>query len=257
MNNFTGRRKYKRIELEKWKYREIVSPCIARFRIKQCDDQETSSLEWNIVAVKNLGAGGIMFNYYKMDLGFGSLLELKLDFIKYKPTISCIGRVVRIEDAHTNCMFRIATEFTEINDLDREIINTTVEAILKREAKKKIYTEKLLRMKNPLTRRVRISKAKATDMPDIENAFKKNKYEPVGISETNQKVILGEEVYDYHAKSREKTQKKSPATAFFIISYMILMLILGFIVHTDLTKQLHRVEAKLDNVVSKVVYSGF
>ncbi len=32
-------------------------------------------------------------------------------------------------------MFRIATEFTEINDLDREIINTTVEAILRKETK--------------------------------------------------------------------------------------------------------------------------
>ncbi len=163
MNNYTGRRKYKRIELEKWKYKEIVSPCITRFRVKQCDGQETSSLERNIVAVKNLSAGGIMFNYYKMDLEFGSLLELKLDFIKSKPTISCIGRVVRIEDAHTNCMFRIATEFTEINELDREIINTTVEAILKREAKKKIYPEKLLKMTNTLTRRLGIAGATLED----------------------------------------------------------------------------------------------
>ncbi len=159
MNNYTGRRKYKRIELEKWKYKEIVSPCITRIRVTQCDGQETSPSEWNMVAVKNLSAGGVMFNYYKMDLGFGSLLELKLDFIKSKPTISCIGRVVRIEDAHTNSMFRIATEFTEINDLDREIINTTVEAILKREAKKRIYSEKLLKMTNPLTRRLGIAKA--------------------------------------------------------------------------------------------------
>ncbi len=173
MNSYTGRRKYKRIELEKWKYKEIVSPCITRFRVTQCDDRETSSLEWNIVAVKNLSAGGIMFNYYKMDLGFGSLLELKLDFIKSKPTISCIGRVVRIEDAHTNCMFRIATEFTEINDLDREIINTTVEAILTREAKKKIYPEKLLKMTNTLTRRlgiaeVRLEGSKIKTIPSVD-----------------------------------------------------------------------------------------
>ncbi len=133
MNNNSEKRKYKRVELEKWKYKEIVSPCIARFRVKQCDGQETSSLEWNIVAVKNLSTRGITFNYYKMNLGFGSFLELKIDFIESKPSISCIGRVVRIEDAHANSMFRIATEFTEINDLDREIINTVVEAILKRE----------------------------------------------------------------------------------------------------------------------------
>lgn len=135
MNNYTERREYKRIELGEKKYKEIVSPCIARFRLKHCDGQELSSLEWNIVSVKNLSAGGIMFNYYKMNLGFDSLLELKIDFIKSKPTISCIGRVVRIEDAHANSMFRIAAVFTEINDLDREIINTTVEAILRKETK--------------------------------------------------------------------------------------------------------------------------
>ncbi len=135
MDNFIEKRKYKRTELERWEYKEIVSPCITRFWIKQCDGKETSSLEWNIVAVKNLSAGGIKFNYYKMNLGFGLLLEMKIEFIKSKPNISCLGRIVRIEDAHVNSMFRIATEFTEINDLDREIIDTTVEAILRREAK--------------------------------------------------------------------------------------------------------------------------
>ncbi|MHC4268981.1 MAG: PilZ domain-containing protein [Planctomycetota bacterium] len=154
MDNSIEKRKYKRLELEKWKYKEIVSPCITRFRVKQYDGQEMPSLEWNIVAVKNLSAGGIMFNYYKMNLGVGSLLELKIDFIKSIPTISCIGRVVRIEDAHANSMFRIATEFTEINDQDRKIINTTVEAIMKREAKKRAYLEKQGKIRNALVKMV-------------------------------------------------------------------------------------------------------
>ena len=55
-----------------------------------------------------------------------------------------------------NSMFRIATEFTEINDLDREIINTTVEAILKREAKKRVYSEK---QKNILKRRKKMRRS--------------------------------------------------------------------------------------------------
>ncbi len=383
MNNYTGRRKYKRIELEKWKYKEIVSPCITRFRVTQCDDRKTSSLEWNIVAVKNLSAGGIMFNYYKMDLRFGSLLELELDFIKSKPAISCLGRVVRIEDAHTNCMFRIATEFTEINDLDREIINTTVEAILKREAKKKIYPEKLLKMTNTLTRRLGIaevrlegSKIKTKSSVHLEDEFwthirtapetfsleeskiitgsvspalrngdidgqekqtekplepkgvdginakniiqeakkaeheaelkaereaekaelkaereakkavlkaereakkakrkaereaKKSKreaereaerevkaHEPSGITEANRKAVLGKEVYGYHEKSRETTQKKSHTTA-FVIAYMVLMLILGFVVHRDLTKRIDRLVTKTEIVGSKIEDSG-
>ncbi len=152
MDNFAEQRKYKRIELEKWNYKEIVSPCITRFRVKPYDGKEMSSLEWNIVAVKNLSAGGLMFNYYKMNLGLSSLLELKIDFIKSKPTISCLGRVVRIEDAHTNSMFRIATEFTEINGLDRELINTTVESILKREAIRSGYSDKQKKIKDALSK---------------------------------------------------------------------------------------------------------
>ncbi len=135
MDSFTEKRKYKRIELGKKKYKEIVAPYIARFRKKQWDLRNHHSLEWNIVAVKNLSAEGIMLDYYKENLNIGSILESKIDFIESKPTISCTGRIVRIEDAHTNSMFRIATEFTEIDDLDREIINITVEAILRKETR--------------------------------------------------------------------------------------------------------------------------
>ena len=137
VNNYTERRKYKRIELGKKKYKEkeLVAPYIARFRSKQWDFSNPLSLEWNIVAVKNLSAGGIMLDYYKKNLNLGSILELKIEFIKSQPHISCIGRVVRIEDTHVNAMFRIATEFTEINELDRRIINTTVEAILRKETR--------------------------------------------------------------------------------------------------------------------------
>ncbi len=136
MDNFIEQKKCKRLKLDKSKYIEILTPFIARFRVKQYEGQEMFSDEWNIVAVKDLSAGGIMFNYYKMNLGFGSVLELKIDSIKSRPTINCIGRVVRIEDAHVNSMYHIATEFTEINEQDRDVINTSVEAILKREEKK-------------------------------------------------------------------------------------------------------------------------
>ncbi|MCP4414751.1 MAG: PilZ domain-containing protein [Gammaproteobacteria bacterium] len=123
-----------------------------------------SSSEWNIVAVKDLSAGGIMFNYYKMNLGFGSILELKIDSIKSRPIINCIGRVVRVEDAHVNSMCHIATVFTEINEQDREVINTSVEAILKREEwkSKSIYPKMLTKITSAgtiLKREVKIKKS--------------------------------------------------------------------------------------------------
>lgn len=49
-------------------------------------------------------------------------------------------------------MFRIAAEFTEIADKEREIINTTVEAILSKETKRKKKAGKLWKMKNTLMR---------------------------------------------------------------------------------------------------------
>lgn len=248
--------------MDKWKYKEIVSPCIARFRVIQYDGQGTSSLEWNIVAVKNLSAGGIKINYYKKKLEIGSLLDLKIEFIKSISTISCIGRVVHIEDAHTNAMFRMGVEFTEINDKDREIINTTVEAILKKEKQGRLYLERLSGMKNYLARGLRI--ARAIDVSGVEKALKKTKMEPVGIVETGKlengksgkpsdikgthlKAVSGNEAYDPHAKPRERIQRKGYETL-FIVAYMVLMPILGFIAHRDLTKQLNRVETKLDNI---------
>ncbi len=163
-DNFFEQKKCKRLKLDKKKYIKISTPFIARFRAKQYEGQGMSSSEWNIVAVKDLSAGGIMFNYYKMNLGFGSILELKIDSIKSRPIINCIGRVVRVEDAHVNSMCHIATVFTEINEQDREVINTSVEAILRREEwkSKSIYPKMLTKITSAgtiLKREVKIKKS--------------------------------------------------------------------------------------------------
>ncbi len=143
MDNYIENGEYKKIAIEPEKriYKEILTPCIARFRVKQFDGRETDLFDWNMVAVKNLSADGITFNYYKKKLGFGSLMDLEIDFIRSSSAISCVARVVRIEEAPTNSMFRITTEFTDINALDRESINTTVETIFERKVKKRVYSE--------------------------------------------------------------------------------------------------------------------
>ncbi len=263
------RRKYKRVELDKWKYKEIVSPCIARFRVIQDDGRETSSPEWNIVAVKNLSAGGIKINYYKMKIEIGSLLELKIEFVKSIPTINCIGRVVHIEDAHTNAMLRMGVEFTEIDEKEREIINTTVEAILKRESQRILYLERLSGVKNHLVRKLRM--VNAADISSVEKAQEKNKMEPVVIAETDkpenqksdnhgdikgtrQQDASGDDEYDHHARPRERKQKKS-YEALFTIAYMFLMPTLGLIVHIDLTKQLNSMETRLENIEKLLTFA--
>ena len=76
-------------------------------------------------------------------------------------------------------------------------------------------------------------------------------FESSDISEANRKAVLGKDVYAHHAKSRKATQKDSPATAFVIV-YTVLLLILGFIVYKDLTKQINKLETKLERVEKKL-----
>ncbi len=110
-----------------------------------------------------------------------------------------------------------------------------------------------------------------TNRKAVAESSKKIKYEPVGvtgtnklqeekadepggITEANRKVVLGKDVYENHAKPRETTHKDSPATAFVIV-YTVLLLILGFIVYRDLTKQIDRLETKLE-IVEKHLDAG-
>lgn len=86
--------------------------------------------------------------------------------------------------------------------------------------------------------------------------LKDETYEPSDVTETYRKSILGEKAYGFHVKKQhETTQKDSPAIAFVIV-YTILLLILGFIVYRDLTKQIDTLKTKLGSI-EKQVDSGF
>ena len=100
-----------------------------------------------------------------------------------------------------------------------------------------------------------------TPKPQVSKAYDKiiepylqqeeETFESSDISEANRKAVLGKDVYAHHAKSRKATQKDSPATAFVIV-YTVLLLILGFIVYKDLTKQINKLETKLERVEKKL-----
>ncbi len=81
-------------------------------------------------------------------------------------------------------------------------------------------------------------------------------YEPSDVTEAYRQSILKEKAYGYHVKKpHQTTQKDSPATAFVIV-YTILLLILGFIVYRDLTKQIDTLNTKLASI-EKQVDTGF
>ncbi len=76
-----------------------------------------------------MSAGGALF-YYSKYLGLASLLDLKIDVSIATPTIKCTGKVTRIEQSQPHTIYRMATEFTEIGEQEKEIINTTVQEFL-------------------------------------------------------------------------------------------------------------------------------
>ena len=146
MYNVTEKRKYERMEPK-------TSKCFARFRVKQYEDQEMSSPDWDTVAVKNLSAGGMLFHYHK-DLEIDSVMDLTIDISAYTPTIKCVGRVIRIEEFQSlstqdvqplHSIRCIATEFTEISKQERETIDITVEETLRKETNGKNLNLKKLR----------------------------------------------------------------------------------------------------------------
>ncbi len=161
--NNIERRQYK---IERRQYKRLESPFMpffqytARFRVKQFEDQEISSPDWEIVAVKNLSAGGMIFEYNK-NLELDSLLDLKIDFFKSMPEINCIGRVLRIDEFQPNSTSSITVKFTEINEQEKEMINTNVENILRKETNVKNFNlEKLKKMKDTVTRGVTMAEAR-------------------------------------------------------------------------------------------------
>ena len=102
-----------------------------------------------------------------------------------------------------------------------------------------------------------VTAAYRDDKLNLKNETLEDKtYEPSDVTEAYRKSILGEKAYGFHVKKpRETTQKDSPATAFVIV-YTILLLILGFIVYRDLTKQIDTLNTKLASI-EKQVDSGF
>ncbi len=115
--------------MNKRKYKRTEKPYIARLRIKQYEGLEISSAEWDMVIVKDLRAGGALFYYIKY-LGLDSLLDFKIDISKYTPTINCVGEITRIDKPRSTSMFAIAIKFTEIDEHVKEMMNTTIEAVL-------------------------------------------------------------------------------------------------------------------------------
>ncbi len=101
---------------------------MARYQVKQYKGLEISSAEWDMVALKDLSAGGVFF-YSSKNLGIDSLLDLKIDVSTDSSPIKCVGIVLRVKIQQDTSIFGIAAAFMEISAQDKEMINKTAEEI--------------------------------------------------------------------------------------------------------------------------------
>ncbi|GJQ57612.1 MAG: PilZ domain-containing protein [Candidatus Scalindua sp. AMX11] len=115
---------------DKRRYPRIEKSFMIRFRINQSEGYTIVISDWDMVAINDLSAMGVNFNYNK-NLGIGSTLEFKLNISRSMQTINCTGRVVRIRRNQNHPTYSIAIAFADIDKEDREMINKTAEDILK------------------------------------------------------------------------------------------------------------------------------
>ncbi len=109
-------------DLERRDYKRIEKLFMVRFRTIPLVAKKMVSPDWEVGAVKDLSAGGMLF-YYNKNLELDSLLDLEIDILKSTPTINCVGKVTRIDHSHLHSILSIATEFTEIEEQEKKIIN--------------------------------------------------------------------------------------------------------------------------------------
>jgi hypothetical protein len=104
---------------EKRRFKRIEKPYLTRFRIKPAGT-------WDMVAVNDLGAGGVFFNSSN-NLEVGTILDLKIGFSKSAPAIKCDGVVTRVIKHPDTFIFGIGTAFSKIDEHVKEMINKVAE----------------------------------------------------------------------------------------------------------------------------------
>jgi hypothetical protein len=102
---------------------------VARALFKRREARAADSISWTSVALHNLSVGGAFF-LYNMDLGVGTLLDLKIEAPKAMLNINCVGEVTRIKQLRPASMFCTAIKFIDIGEQEKEAINTVVEKAL-------------------------------------------------------------------------------------------------------------------------------
>jgi len=124
MNVLEGAKKYS--GAERRQYKRIRKHFIAKVKELSDDASVEPDSIWNMVTIQNIGAGGALFNYVK-ELKLGSLVDMKINFPVLSNPIVCRGKILRIERPNQGNIFQIAAIFTEISDIEKNMIDNAAE----------------------------------------------------------------------------------------------------------------------------------
>jgi len=114
---------------ERRKYQRVEKPIIIRFRIRPINDQEMASSEWDMVGVNDMSVGGLFFNS-SYNIQNGTVLDIKIGFSTSSTPVMCTGMVTRVKKQPHTSIFGIAAAFMEIEEEEKELVNTFVHETL-------------------------------------------------------------------------------------------------------------------------------
>ena len=107
-------------------YKRIKRHFMAKLQSRLPDAEGKTSVNWDMVSICDLGAGGTLFNYDKR-LEIGSLLNLEIKFPPSEKPIRSVVKILRVEEPFKASILHIATVFVEIDKEQKEIINKAAE----------------------------------------------------------------------------------------------------------------------------------
>ena len=109
---------------EKRRFARLFKQFVVRIQI-----QGAFSKDWDMVLIENISKGGLFFRT-PTELKPGMVLNFKINIALNKHVISCVGRVVRVRPVGNPVLYEAGVSFTEINESDAALINSTVEEFL-------------------------------------------------------------------------------------------------------------------------------
>lgn len=107
--------------VEKRRFKRLFKQFVVRIQI-----QGAFSKNWDMVLIENISKGGLFFRT-PTELKPGMLLNFKINIALNKHAISCVGRVVHVKPVGEPVLYEAGVSFTEIDESDAALINSTVE----------------------------------------------------------------------------------------------------------------------------------